>query len=104
MICTMTARRLNAGAYDEFRDAWDATYRTQDEIRRWSHIYHARDLSDPDIIVSFGLFDGTANELRAIQARNSSDNADLLAPHVAANLLDGSYQVLAELTPSSDAL
>jgi hypothetical protein len=79
MIGTMTARRRNAGASDEFRDAWDATYRTQDEIRRWSHIYHARDLSDPDIIVSFGLFDGTANELRAIQARHSSDNADARA-------------------------
>ena len=49
------------------------------------HIYHARDLSDPDIIVSFGLFDGTANELRAIQARHPSDNADPLAPRVAAS-------------------
>jgi hypothetical protein len=103
MICTLTARRLNADAYDEFRAAWDATYTTDDEIRRWSHIYHARDLTDPDVIVSFGFFDGTAEELRAIQARNSSANADLIAPHVATNLLDGSYQVLAELTPSSVA-
>ena len=63
MICTLTARRLNPGAYDEFRAAWDATYTTHDEVVRWSHIYHARDLTDPDVVVSFGLFDGTADEL-----------------------------------------
>jgi hypothetical protein len=103
MICTLTARRLNPGAYDEFRAAWDATYTTHDEIRRWSHIYHARDLSDPDIVVSFGLFDGTADELRAIQARISSSDTDLITPHVATTLLDGSYEVLAELTPGTDA-
>lgn len=103
MICTLTARRLNTGAYDQFRTAWDATYTTSDEIRRWASIYHARDLTDPDIVVSLGLFDGTADELRAVQAGISSDSVDLIAPHVAAVLLDGSYEVLAELAPSSDA-
>ncbi len=96
MICTLTARRLNAGAYDDFRAAWDATYAGNDELRRWSQVYHARDLTDPTIIVSFGLFDGTADELRAAQARMSGDGTDLIAPHVAAVLLDGSYEVLAE--------
>ncbi|MGH2861734.1 MAG: hypothetical protein ACRDLT_09570 [Solirubrobacteraceae bacterium] len=101
MICTLTARRLNPGAYDEFRAAWDATYTTHDQVRRWSHIYQARDLTDPDIVVSFGLFEGSADELRATQAGISGDAADLITPHVTTVLLDGSYEVLAELTPSS---
>jgi hypothetical protein len=101
MICTLTARRLNPGAYDDFRAAWDATYTTHAEIRHWSHIYHARDLSDPDIVVSFGLFEGTADDLRATQAATSSDTTDLITPHVAATLLDGSYEVLDVLTPST---
>ncbi|MGH2860893.1 MAG: hypothetical protein ACRDLT_05205 [Solirubrobacteraceae bacterium] len=103
MICTLTARRLNPGAYDEFRAAWDATYATHDELGRWSHVYHARDLTDPAIIVSLGLFDGTADELRAAQAHMSGNTTDLITTHVAATLLDGSYEVVAELTPNSGA-
>jgi hypothetical protein len=102
MICTLTARRLNPGAYDAFRAAWDATYTTHDEIRQWNSIYHARDLTDPDTVVSFGLFEGTADELRTTQARMSRNDTDLITPHVAATLLDGAYEVIAELTPSTD--
>ena len=101
MICTLTARRLNPGAYDEFRAAWDATYAIHDELGRWSHIYHARDLTDPAIIVSLGFFDGTADELRAAQASMSGSISDLITTHVAATVLDGSYEVVDELTPAS---
>ena len=68
MICTFTARRLNTGAYDAFRAAWDPGT-TGDELRGWTHIYHARDVADPDVVISFGLFDGSRNELREAQAR-----------------------------------
>jgi hypothetical protein len=103
MICTLTARRLNPGAYDDFRAAWDATYTTRDEIRRWSHIYHARDLTDPDVVVSLGIFEGDDDQLRAVQEGMSGGTADLIARHVAATILDGSYEVIAEITPRTDA-
>ena len=103
MICTLTARRLKPGAYDEFRAAWEATYTTHDEARRWSRIYHARDLTDPDTVVSFGLFEGTADELRATQASMSGNTAGhLITPYVVTTLLDGAYEVIEELTPSTD--
>jgi|SRR5579871_2903296 len=100
MICTLTARRLTPGAYDAFREAWDVSYMNEAAIRRWKRIYHVRDVTDPDIIISFGLFDGTLNELREAQtAIGRSQQVDRIAPHVADVLLDGSYEVIEELTP-----
>jgi hypothetical protein len=68
MICTLTARRLNPGAYE--------------------------------VVLSFGLFDGTAEQLRAAQQRlRRGDQVDRIGPHVEQVLLDGSYEVVEELSP-----
>jgi heme-degrading monooxygenase HmoA len=99
MICTFTARRLKAGAYDAFRAAWDP--RTSgDELRGWTQIYHARDVADPDVVISFGLFDGSRNELREAQARlGRQSQVGRVEEHVQDVLLDGSYEVVEELIP-----
>jgi len=100
MICTLTARRLKPGAYEAFRAAWDPTA-AGDELRGWTHIYHAHDVADPDVVISFGLFDGTLGELRTAQARlGRGSQVDRIGPHVEAVLLDGAYEVVEELTPS----
>ena len=96
MICTLTARRLNPGAYDEFRSAWNPGA----PPTGWTHIYHARDVQDPDVVISFGLFDGNLDELREAQARlGRQSQVDRVEPHVADVLLDGSFEVVEELTP-----
>ena len=95
MICTLTARRLKPGAYDAFRSAWNPG----SPPTGWTHIYHCRDVGDPDVVISFGLFDGTLEELRAAQARLGRDaQVDRIGPHVQKVLLDGSYEVVEELT------
>ena len=100
MICTLTARRLKPGAYDAFRAAWDVSEVDPEIIGRWKRIYHVRDVADPDVIISFGLFDGTLEELRDAQAGMvRGDQVDRITPHVAEVLLDGSYEVVEELTP-----
>ena len=100
MICTLTARRLKPGTYDAFRSAWDPGDRNQEAIRRWKRIYHVRDVSDPNVVISFGLFDGSLEELREMQSRMArGDQVDRVAPHVAEVLLDGSYEVVEELVP-----
>lgn len=100
MICTLTARRLNPGAFDAFRAAWDVSYMDQDVIRRWTRIYHVRDVTDPDTVISFGLFDGTLEELREAQASmGHGAQVDRVTPHIAEVLLDGSYEVVEELIP-----
>lgn len=100
MICTLTARRLKPGAYDAFRAAWGGMdEEPPPEVReRWRRVYHVRDVTDENVIISFGLFDGTVDELREIQGRLSRDaQVDTMAPHVEEVLLDGAYEVIEEL-------
>ncbi len=98
MICTLTARRLRTGSYDAFRAAWDPRAAGEDALSGWTRIFHARDLADPDVVVSFGLFDGSPEQLRAAQARlGRSFQVGRVEPHVQAVLLDGSYEVVEEL-------
>ena len=98
MICTLTARRLRPGAFDEFRAAWDPGDDTPEAMRRWTRVYHCRDVADPDVVLSFGLFDGTIDELRAVQAEvGRDDQVARIAATVEEVLLDGSYEVVEEL-------
>jgi len=100
MICTLTARRLRSGAYEEFRQAWDPTRTNHDALRQWTRIYHCRDVSDPDVVISFGLFEGTLDELRQAQTRLGRESqVDRVDPHVEQVLLDGAYEVVETLAP-----
>jgi hypothetical protein len=96
MICTLTARRLTPDSYDAFRSAWDPG----EAPAGWRRIYHCRDVSDPDVVISFGLFDGTLEQLREAQQRlRRGEQVDRINPHVQEVLLDGSYEVIEELSP-----
>jgi heme-degrading monooxygenase HmoA len=100
MICTLTARRLTPGAYEEFRAAWDPAHADDEALHGWTRIYHCRDLADPDVVLSFGLFDGTRDALREAQARlGRNAQVDRVDPHVEQVLLDGSFEVVEQLEP-----
>lgn len=102
MLCTLTARRLTPGAFEEFHSVFEkAGEATPSEVmKRWKKVYVCRDVADEDVVLTFGLFDGTLEELREIQATApppaSSEAATKLIADV---LLDGSYEVLQEITP-----
>jgi hypothetical protein len=52
------------------------------------------------VVISFGLFDGSAQELRDAQARlGRQSQVDRIGPHVEQVLLDGSYDVVEQLSP-----
>jgi len=100
MICTLTARRLKPGAYEDFRSAWDPSGAPAVVIGRWKRIYHVRDIDDPDVVISFGLFDGSERELREMQSQmGRSEQVSRIQPLVQEVLLDGSYEVVEEITP-----
>jgi hypothetical protein len=100
MICTMTARRLRPGAYDAFRAAWDPSAADPEALSGWTRIYHGRDVADPDVVISFGLFDGSLEQLREAQARlGRASQVDRIEPHVQDVLLDGSYEIVEDLAP-----
>jgi hypothetical protein len=96
MICTLTARRLKPGAYKAFREAWDPG--DAEVIERWRPIYHVRDVNDPDVVISFGFFNGTQEELRSVQASaGRGDQVARIAATVDEVLLDGAYEVVEQL-------
>jgi hypothetical protein len=102
MICTLTARRLKPGAYDAFRAAWDPGDAASEVFERWHPIYHVRDVEDPDVVISFGFFNGSLEELRDAQANaGRSDQIARIDESVQEVLLDGAYEVLERLGSSS---
>ena len=72
----------------------------EEVIKRWSRVFVCRDVRDPSVLLTFGLFDGTIEELRELQARSDrEEQLDAIAPAVEEVLLDGSYEVLREIEP-----
>ena len=59
MVVMFSARRLKAGAWDQFRRAWDPG---DDKPPGFQRAYHARNIRDEDEIISFGLFDMTLDD------------------------------------------
>jgi hypothetical protein len=54
MIVMFSARRLKAGAWEQFRRAWDPG---GDKPPGFQRAYHARNIRDEDEVISFGLFE-----------------------------------------------
>jgi hypothetical protein len=66
---------------------------------RWSRVYHCRDVEDENVVVSFGFFEGDLEDLRETQERMGRENqVSSIEPYVEETLLDGSYEVIEELT------
>jgi hypothetical protein len=74
----------------------------QEIVKRWSRVYVCRDVTDENVALTFGLCDGTLEELREIQAQGEGgprSETGPMAPHIEEVLLDGSYEILEEITP-----
>jgi hypothetical protein len=100
MICTLTTRRIKAGAAQEFASTMDASIADMpDDIRkRWKHVYICQDVTDENTLLSFGFFDGTLEELREVQSASRRDEVIAKTdPLVEGILLDGSFEVIAEI-------
>ena len=92
MKAVFTARRLNAGHYDDFRKAW--------EPDQWpagfSGAYLMRDTADPDQITVIGLFDVSDDEAARLQANlepSERERHERMAPHIAETLVSGLFDV-----------
>ena len=98
MICTLTARRLKPGSYDAFRAAWVGADEDRPELAgKWNPVYMTRDVNDENVVVAFGFFNGSLDELRGAQRELGYDDAvDRMSEHVDEVLLDGAYEVVEE--------
>jgi hypothetical protein len=94
MIVTLTARRLKPGSHEDFRAAFRAEVdELPEEInKRWSRVFVSRDVTDENVVLTFGLFDGRLEELRRIQAEIGGEEKRVarFEPFVEEVVLDGS--------------
>ena len=62
MLVLLTARRLKPGTFEEWRRAWEP----DEWPEQFSRAYVLRNRNDPDEVISFGVWEGSAEELRAL--------------------------------------
>lgn len=99
MICAMTARRIADGRVEEFIEAFsNGPDNIPPEIAaKFKAIYACRDTKDPNVVLTFGLFDGSAEELQSIQSTGArEDQLAAIDPMVEEVLLDSSFNVVRE--------
>jgi hypothetical protein len=101
MLYASTVRTLKPGALEDFKKAFIPA----DAPPGWKHFYALRNVDNEDEVITFGVFDGTAEELRASHQEDAGDYeerrraADELVESVSAN---GVYEVLEERAFGSD--
>lgn len=75
------------------------------EPQRWPpeaiRAYHLRDQDDENLVVSFGLYDGTLADRASIRHGHGGDEARLerIAEHVEETLVEGVFEVIEEVHP-----
>jgi len=92
MKAVFTARRLNAGHYDDFRKAWEP----DEWPTGFSGAYLMRDTADPDQITVIGLFDVSDDDATRLQtdlAPSEQARHERMAPHVAETIVSGLFDV-----------
>lgn len=97
MLCALTVRTLEPGTFDQFREAFLRYVDPEHPGAGWVRFDMIRNTSDPEEVITFGLFDGTVDELRATAAGGQRDEQRAaIAPFVRATGADGIYEVVTE--------
>jgi hypothetical protein len=99
MLVFFSGRRLKPGSYDQFRRAWmpEGEELPQEAVA----IYHARNVKDPDEVISFGIFDGSPEAVSAVRGDEAAElkRQDAMAAFVENVPLEGVYEVVEEIKP-----
>jgi len=109
MLCALTVRKLKPGTFEDFKAAlrggpiWpngdvDAAPPESGEAPAgWQRFFALQNVEDEDEVITFGLFDGSLEELRARQAKGGyGQRRQATDQFVESKLVDGVYEVLAE--------
>jgi hypothetical protein len=98
MLVFFSARRLKPGAWEQFRRAWDPGGELPAETVA---IYHARNVKDPDEVISFGIFGGDRDRLQEVRGDEEAERSrqDAMADFVENVPLEGVYEVIEEIKP-----
>ena len=93
MLCAHTVRRLRPGTFDEFAETFPP--RGENPPAGWVRFHMLRDLTDEDVVVTFGFFDGSLEELAGSQDGSGyQDLRDAIDPLVDAVIANGVYEIV----------
>jgi heme-degrading monooxygenase HmoA len=96
MIVALTVRKLKPGSLEDFKKAFVPAEGTEAPAG-WKRFYALRNVDDENEVITFGMFDGSVDDLRSSQDSGDYDErrakADELVESVGA---DGLYEVLEE--------
>jgi heme-degrading monooxygenase HmoA len=96
MLCALSVRRLMPGSYEDFRRAWEP----EEFPEGFNRAYHLRNLNDENQVVSFGLYDGTLEDLERIRdQQKEEERQSRMAEFVESTDVDAMFEVVDEVTP-----
>ena len=98
MLCAISSRKLKPGAWEDFRRAWEPPEFPPGFIRA----YHVRALDDEDHVISFGLLDGSREDMERMREETSDAEGGrqrAMAEFVESTQIDGIFEVVDEVTP-----
>jgi heme-degrading monooxygenase HmoA len=94
MLCALTVRKLKPGKADEFLEKFGPPEEAPAGFRRF---YALRSTSDENEVITFGLFDGTLEELRAGQSEGGYEERRQAIEELVESVgTDGIYEVVEE--------
>lgn len=99
MICALTVRKLKPGTFEQFRDEFmrDFADSPPEGFVRFDMV---RNVENPDEVIAFGFFDGSAERLREVAATEGyAEQIERIAPFVESVGADGLYEVVEERIP-----
>jgi hypothetical protein len=99
MLCFLTARTLKPGSFQQFRQAWEPP----EWDPRFVRAYHVRNLERENEVISFGLYDGSVEDYRAMSSEAEESRVSRMGEFVDEVLVDGVYEVIDEVTPPRQA-
>lgn len=96
MLCALTVRKLKPGTMEDFKRAF-----VPDDVSNvpagWKTFYALQNVNDENEVITFGLFDGTLEELRAGQQEGEYDRRRAAADEFVESVgADGVFEVVDE--------
>lgn len=98
MICALTVRTLKPGSFEEFREVF--MQGAEDMPEGFVRFNMLRNTENPDEVISFGFFDGSPEQLRALAAEGGyEEQQQRIAAFVESVGADGLYEIVEERLP-----
>ena len=92
MLCAHTVRRLKPGTYEEFKEAFFP--KAEEAPTGWIRFHALRSLENEDVVVTFGFFEGSLEDLEQSQSDADFDERRrAVEPYVDEVIANGVYEI-----------